>query len=85
MRTMIFAATLVAPPGTLTTKDAIAIASLLLGIAAIKIRRILPSVEIYLVCLHVVWNHLHGNFARGAKATSSAVEASSNGGGDSVS
>lgn len=83
MRTMIFAATLVAPPGTLTTKDAIAIASLLLGVAAIKIRRMLPSVKIYVVCLHDVWNHLHGNFARGAKAISSAFEASSNGDGDS--
>ncbi|UOB59742.1 hypothetical protein MRS60_23650 [Burkholderia pyrrocinia] len=83
MRTMIFATTLVAPPGTLTTKDAIAIASLLLGVAAVKIKRISPSVEIYLVCLQFVWNHLCANFARGAKAISLTFETSSNGGGDS--
>lgn len=83
MRTVIFAATLVAPPGTLTTKDAIAIASLLLGVAAVKIKRISPSLEIHLVRLHVVWNHLRANFAHGAEAISSVYETSSHGGGDS--
>jgi hypothetical protein len=69
MRTMLFIATLAAPPGSLTIKDAIAIASLLISVAVLSLKKIVPHVQINLVCLHIVLR-LHSSISRSSRAVS---------------
>jgi hypothetical protein len=69
VRTMIFVATLTAPPGSLTIKDAIAIASLLISVGALFLKKIIPHVQLNLVCLHIVLR-LHSSFSRTALSIS---------------